>query len=81
MRFGDRLKELREAKDLSQKALAEAAGFTAAAVSRWESGLQVPAFDAVMALCEVLGVRCTAFDGCEFAPAKGKRGRGRPIKK
>lgn len=70
MTFAEKLKELRESKKLSQKELAEAAGVTQATLSRWESGSQTPGFPDAMSLCKALGVRCTAFEGCEFNKRK-----------
>lgn len=78
MTFGMKLRELREAKGLSQKGLADATGLTQASISRWEAGLQIPAFDDALTLCNALGVKCTAFNGVDFSPAEEKRGRGRP---
>lgn len=80
MTFGDRLRELRLAKGLTQKELAEAAQIQQSALSRWELGEQPPPFDAVHKLCKALGVRCTVFDGCDFEKIDDKPGRGRPKK-
>jgi transcriptional regulator with XRE-family HTH domain len=80
MSFAEKLRELRLAKDWSQKELAAKSGFAQSAVARWEAGQQIPAFDSVLALCGALGIKCTAFDGCDFAEDEGSRGRGRPKK-
>ena len=40
--FGERLKELRIEKGLSQRNLAQLTGFSQAAIARWENGLQIP---------------------------------------
>ena len=80
MTFGEKLRELREAKGMSQKALAEATEQAQASIARWEIGHQVPSFDVVLTLCKALGVRCTTFERCDFGQAEEKRGRGRPKK-
>jgi transcriptional regulator with XRE-family HTH domain len=80
MTFAEKLRDLRTGKGLSQKELADAANVTQAAVAHWEAGKKIPAFDSVLALCDALGVKCTAFDGCDFAADEGSRSRGRPKK-
>jgi transcriptional regulator with XRE-family HTH domain len=59
--FGDRLRVLREAKDLTQRGLAEKAGCFWLTISKLERNLQEPTWPLVLSLCRVLGVRCTAF--------------------
>ena len=80
MTFGEKLRELREAKGWTQKVLADAAVTNQQSVGRWETGAQVPGFDAVQALCGALGVPCAVFDGCGHAKVEDSRGRGRPPK-
>lgn len=80
MTFADLLRAFRDEKGISQKGLADAIGVTQAAVAHWEAGNKVPSFDAVLRICNALGIRCTSFEGCEFAAAEEKRGRGRPPK-
>lgn len=80
MTFGEKLRELRLAKGLTQKELADQAGTNQQSVGRWEAGLQTPAFDAVQALCRALGVKCMVFDDCDFGKSPGRRVRGRPTK-
>jgi transcriptional regulator with XRE-family HTH domain len=60
-RFGDRLKQARSARGLSQADLAaalQASGIevTQSAVSYWESGKNLPMLDAFVALTAALGV-------------------------
>jgi transcriptional regulator with XRE-family HTH domain len=67
--FGKKLKELREAKGLSQEGLARAAGISVSSVSKLEqqkgeSG-QDPAWSTIQALARALGVTCEAFADCE----------------
>ena len=69
--LGKRLKELREAKGLSQEGLARAAGISVSSVSKLEqqkgeSG-QDPTWSTIQALARALGVDCTAFADCEEA--------------
>jgi transcriptional regulator with XRE-family HTH domain len=54
--FGLRLRELRSAKGISQKALAEAAGVEQSQVSRWEKGESAPLVTSVAAIAKALGV-------------------------
>lgn len=54
--FGERLKQIRTARGLSQKIVADNAGITAAQVSRYEAGLQTPTEDAIRRIAQFLGV-------------------------
>lgn len=80
MNFGDKLKELRTAKGMTQKNLADAVGVAQSAIARWEIGQQIPSFDVVQAICLSLGVSCNVFDGCRHEKTDSPRGRGRPSK-
>ena len=75
--FAGRLRELREARDWTQRQLAAAAGITAAAVKCIEQGRHKPTWETAVALCRALGVRPDAF---AQAPACLPRARGRPRK-
>ncbi len=57
-KFAERLKELRVEKEMSQRQLAKATGFSSAAIARWEADLQVPNIDTIIVLCQFFG--CTA---------------------
>jgi DNA-binding XRE family transcriptional regulator len=59
--FGDRLKTLREEADISQQALADAAGCHRFTISKLERGEQEPAWPLVLAICEALDLDPTAF--------------------
>ncbi len=80
--FADRLKAIRESKDLSQRALARLCGISGQAVSLLESGQTVPTWPTVQSLARALGVGCDDLrdaelpDAPEPEPAK-KRGRPR----
>jgi len=54
--FTERLKELREEKNLSMAALGKQIGFTYSSVSRWESGVHVPTIDILNKLADFFKV-------------------------
>ena len=54
--FGRQLKELRQAKGLSQKELGEALGFCNQTVSFWESGRHEPDYDSLIAIAKFFDV-------------------------
>ncbi|MHA6691616.1 helix-turn-helix domain-containing protein [Devosia sp. A449] len=55
--FKERLKALREAKlGLTQSGLGAAAGLSPVTISKFEQGVNLPTFGALMALCEALDV-------------------------
>lgn len=54
--FGERVQALRKARGLSQEQLAEAAGVSRQAVSKWELGESAPELEKVLALSEFFGV-------------------------
>lgn len=55
-RFGQRVKELRQATGLSQEAFADHCGFVRSYMSRIERGGANPSLDAVQVLADALGV-------------------------
>ena len=55
-RFGQRVKELRQATMLSQEAFADRCGFARSYMSRVERGMANPSLDAVEVLADALGV-------------------------
>jgi transcriptional regulator with XRE-family HTH domain len=59
--FGGRLRELREAAELTQQELADKVGVKREAIARWEGGKREPSWGYVLALASALGVECTAF--------------------
>jgi DNA-binding transcriptional regulator YiaG len=52
---GDRLRSLREANGLSQRAFAEQLGVTAAAVSSWETEARCPSLPQIERIQGILG--------------------------
>jgi transcriptional regulator with XRE-family HTH domain len=81
--FGRRLKEVREARGLSQQQLADQAGLHLMTVSKLERGVQEPAWPLVLALASALGASCEDFRGAPSPPTsaeKPARPRGRPPK-
>lgn len=56
--FAERLKELREEKNLSQYELSKLIGISAACISRWEKDLRIPSIDSIIILCKFFG--CTS---------------------
>lgn len=73
--FGEKLKHIRTAAGMSQQELADKAGVSQDAISKWELGTREPLISAVEKLCEALGVTCDVFfvkDEPEKA-AKGKK--------
>ena len=56
MTFGEKLAELRRAKNLKQDDIAEALGVTPQAVSKWENDASCPDIMSLPALADILGV-------------------------
>jgi transcriptional regulator with XRE-family HTH domain len=59
--FAGRLRELREKAGLSRQQLADKAGLKPGGVRDIEQGRRIPGWDTVLALCQALGVDCSAF--------------------
>lgn len=64
-KFGDRLRELREAAGISQYALAKRSKITAQAISRIERGDREPNWLTVLCLVRALGLDVNEFDSGE----------------
>ena len=54
--FGERLKELRVEKGLTQRELAQALSITVPTLSHWECGYQEPSFKDLIMLCKYFDV-------------------------
>lgn len=78
MGLDERLQELRKSRGLSQEQLAEAAGVSRQAVSKWELGESAPELEKVLALSEFFGVTTDyLLKGSSPAPTPQKRGWNR----
>lgn len=51
-----KIKEFRQARGMTQQALADAVHVTKGAVSMWENGIRVPEVSTLLALADVFGV-------------------------
>jgi transcriptional regulator with XRE-family HTH domain len=65
MKFGGRLRQLREAKKLSREALSTASGIPFGTIHGYEIGRRAPSLAATVKLARALGVDCSAFADCE----------------
>jgi transcriptional regulator with XRE-family HTH domain len=65
MTFGQKLRELREAKELSRAALGELSGVPFGTIHGYELDRRAPTLSATMKLAKALGVSCEAFSECE----------------
>lgn len=84
MKFGERLRELRDALGMSREALATASGVPFGTIHGYEIGRRAPSLAATVKLAKALGVTCEAFAGCddiggaeEEEPAKKPKGKGK----
>jgi putative transcriptional regulator len=71
--MGHRIRQLRNARGLTQQQLANLVNVTVKAVSMWEGGLRAPYLSTAVRLADVLGT--TIDDIAGRKPAKKKRGR------
>ena len=56
MTIGDRIKELREEKQITQAELAEMIGMTQDSISLWEKGRRIPNTPYLISLCKIFNV-------------------------
>lgn len=70
MTFSVRLKELRNARNLSQKTIAEAVGMAPMAYQRYEYGTREPAFSKLIALADFFDVSLDYLVGRSDDPAR-----------
>lgn len=54
--FAERLRLLRQARNITQTRLAELVGVSARVYNRWEKGINVPHFEAIVKLADILQV-------------------------
>jgi transcriptional regulator with XRE-family HTH domain len=76
--FGQRLRQLREERALTQHQLAERSGCHGMTIAKLERGVQEPAWPLVLALAKALGVTCEAFNGEAASEPTEQRAPGRP---
>lgn len=79
VRFGQRLRELREARGMSRKQLVDSAGLSERAIIKWELGEREPGWFNVLALAQALGVGVEAFTVEPSSTELPARGRPRKI--
>jgi len=77
VRFGQRLRELREAQGMSRQQLADSMKLSERAVIQWELGEREPGWFNVLALCAALGASCEAFTIAPKDAPAAERGRPR----
>ena len=65
MQLGSYIKSRRKNLGMTQRQLAEKAGFTDVTISRYENGEREPSFTEFIKLCEVLGMKLDDFTGKE----------------
>ncbi|RLI78370.1 hypothetical protein DRP07_11155 [Archaeoglobales archaeon] len=71
--FAERLKKIRESRNLSQRAIALGTGLSPAQISRYESGERTPTEEAIRRIAQFLGVSADYLLGLTDDPApKGK---------
>ena len=70
--FGDRLKGLREERQLSQRAVADKLGVTQQAVAKWEAGKAEPDIATINKLADLFGVSVNLLLGRTDPPVPAK---------
>lgn len=56
MNIGEKIKELRKTKNLSQETLADVLNVSRQTISKWETGESNPDFDKIVPLCDFFGI-------------------------
>lgn len=74
MNIADRIQHLRKARGISQEELADQAGVSRQAVSKWESGQSIPDIDKIILLSDYFGTT-TDYLLRGIEPEKGQEGR------
>jgi transcriptional regulator with XRE-family HTH domain len=82
MTFAEKLRELRDAKGLSEAKLADLSGMPFGTVHMYGLSRRKPSFAAVLKLSKALGTDCTAFAECDDLradePEEGKGAGKKP---
>jgi transcriptional regulator with XRE-family HTH domain len=79
--YGERMRELRIKAGLTQEEVARRIDHSLSIVRDWEANRKLPSCHALYKVAEVLGVNCTAFDGCTPPEKKPKTPKGGRKKK
>jgi transcriptional regulator with XRE-family HTH domain len=77
MKFGEKLKELRNGTDMSQPAFAERVELTVGAVRDYEQGRRLPSWPVLVRIARVLGVTVDTFSDCDEVAVKPPKGKGK----
>ena len=64
-KFAERLKELREAKNLTQYELSKQIEISTACINRWEKNLRIPNIDSIILLCKFFNCSADYLIGLE----------------
>lgn len=72
IQIGDKIKELRKARKITQEQLADAIGISFQAVSKWENHIALPDITLVPALANYFNVTCDELLGVRLMEKKKK---------
>jgi transcriptional regulator with XRE-family HTH domain len=72
--IGERIKTLRESKDISQNKLASMLNLSRSSVSAWEKGLNCPTANSLIELSEIFGVSVDCILGIKASPSIDVKG-------
>ena len=75
MNMADRIQYLRKAKGMSQEELADKAGVSRQAVSKWENGRGMPDVSLLQPLCDALGISLNELFSGEHISAEEYKGK------
>lgn len=64
-KFAERLKDLRQQNNLTQRQLAKQTGFSQPAIARWEANLQIPNVDVAITFAKYFNVTTDYLLGLE----------------
>lgn len=64
-KFAERLKDLRQQNNLTQRQLAKQTGFSQPAIARWEANLQIPNIDVAITFAKYFNVTTDYLLGLE----------------
>lgn len=73
--YGERLKELRSAKQMTQSELSKASGVSLGTLRNHEQDLRSISSDDLFAYCRGLGTSCSKFEDCSRKKARTKNKR------